>query len=205
MKGARQPTLTERLTDPATLWRKVRVAWYGAAEREVEIATGTAVWYHTSRPAVPIRWVMVRDPKNKSDPLPLLSTDEELSAEQIVRYFVMRWQVEVTFEEVRAHLGVETQRQWSTKAIERTTPALFGLFSLIALCTREFVSEGVALPVRCSAWYKKTQPTFSDALALVRQHLWPLEITQTCTPGVDVVLIPRALLKRMTNTLAFAP
>lgn len=203
-KGALQPTLTERLRDPATLWQKAKVAWYGGGVREVEIATGTAVWYHTSRPAVPIRWVIVRDPSGRLDPMALLSTEQELSAEEIVRYFIMRWQVEVTFEEVRAHLGVETQRQWSERAIERTTPALFGLFSLITLCAREYVAEGVALSARCAAWYKKPLPTFSDALALVRQHLWPLEITRTCTLDADVVLIPRALLKRMTNTLTFA-
>lgn len=184
------------------------MAWYGPAEREIEIATGTAVWYHTGRPAVPIRWVLVRDPAGSFDPQALLSTALEASAEQIVGWFVLRWQVEVTFEEVRAHLGVETQRQWSEKAIARTTPVLFGLSSLVTLLAHELGQRGVALPVRRAAWYQKPLPTFSDALALLRQHLWPvmgpLAISRTCAPEADVVLIPRALLKRMTDALAFA-
>lgn len=202
-KGDRQPTLAHRLTDPATVWETVTVAWYGGATRSVELASGTAVWYHSAKPVVPIRWVLIRDPLGKFEPQALLSTDLSCSAQQIVSWFVLRWQLEVTFEEARAHLGVETQRQWSDLAILRTTPALLGLFSLVALFAHQ-VLQGQDLAVRQAAWYHKALPTFSDTLALVRQQLWPVTISWMSPAKDDVVIIPRALFERLTDTLAFA-
>lgn len=203
-KGARQPTLAERLSDPALAWGSLSAPWYGGPSRTVEIATGTAVWFHNGLPPVPIRWVLVRDPDGRFESQALVCNDPSLAAAQIVAWFVLRWQVEVTFQEVRRHLGVETQRQWSEKAIERTTPMLFALFSVVTLLARELLETGLALPLRRAAWYDKPVPTFSDTLALVRQHLWPVTFTPTSTSRADVVLIPRILLKRMTDALAFA-
>ena len=82
-----------------------------------------------------------------------------------------RWQVEVTFQEVRRTLGVETQRQWSDLAIARTTPCLLGIFSLVTLLADRLVRQGT-LPLPRDAWYTKARPTFADALAAVRQHCW---------------------------------
>jgi hypothetical protein len=98
-KGARQPTLAQRLNDPTTVWERTSVQWYGGAAREVELATGTAVWYHSGKPVVPLRWVLLRDPLGAFEPQALLSTDQAAAARQIVEWFVLRWQVEVTFEE----------------------------------------------------------------------------------------------------------
>jgi hypothetical protein len=109
-KGERQPTLMARLGDPKTTWDTLTLAWYGRTRRMVELASGTAVWYHAGLRVVPCRWVLIRDGQGKFDPQALLSTDLSLSAQQIVEWFVLRWQLEVTFEEARAHLGVETQR-----------------------------------------------------------------------------------------------
>ncbi len=105
----------------------------------MEITSQTAVWYHSGKPPVPIGWVLIRDPQEEYETLALLSTSLERDPLQIVSWFVQRWQVEVTFEEVRAHLGVETQRQWSDKAIERTTPILLGLFSWVTLAAHLLV------------------------------------------------------------------
>ena len=137
----------------------------------LEMASGTAVWYHNGMPAVPIRWVLIRDPKGKFKPQGLLCTNPKIPPMQIVKWFVRRWQVEVTFHEVRTHLGVETQRQWADQAIARTTPGLLGLFSLVTLLAHTRIGEG-KLPVRQTAWYTKPLPTFSDALAVVRQVFW---------------------------------
>jgi hypothetical protein len=167
-KGPRLPALSQRLNDPHTRWQRVTVpAWYGKAARLVEIASGCALWYHPGVPVVPIRWVLIRDPKHHFDPQALLCTTQSMRPLEIVLYFVRRWQVEVTFEEARRHLGVETQRQWSDLAIARTTPVLLGLFSLVTLMANALVRNG-CLPVRQAAWYVKTIPTFSDALAAVR-------------------------------------
>ena len=150
-----------------------------------------------------IRWVLIRDPQGQLAPQALLSTDQAVTPAQIVAWFVLRWQLEVTFEEVRAHLGVETQRQWSDLAILRTTPALLGLFSLVTLLARELL-PGRPLSPRQAAWYAKAAPTFSDTLALVRPALWPTPVFSTSPTHPDTIEIPRALFDRLTATLAYA-
>jgi hypothetical protein len=114
---------------------------------------------------------LIRDPQHKFRPQALLSTDVRLSPTQMVTSFVQRWQVEVTFQEVRTHLGVETQRQWADLAIARTTPTLLGLFSVVTLLAHSLSAHQEVAP-RQAAWYTKPTPTFADALALVRSHLW---------------------------------
>src|SRR3954465_1497734 len=171
--------------------------------RGVDIVAGVAVWYPAGLPVVPIRWVLVRDPAGKFKPQAFLCTDETVDPTQILRWFVLRWRLEVTFEEGRRHLGVETQRQWSDKAITRTTPALLALFSLVALWAAEPLAHTTRPPRRAS-WYAKPELTFSDALAAVRQCLWWPEGLATSRPGNDVVKVSRALLERLTDTLCYA-
>src|SRR5215218_10251076 len=171
VKGARQPSLKERLENPATRWHRVSLTgWYGRTEQRLHIASGTALWHHPGM-RVPIRWVLVRDPSGEKEPQAFLCTDLDADPVDILRWFVRRWRVETTFEEARRHLGLETQRQWSDLAILRTTPALLGLFSLVTLWAARLATERSILP-ECVRWYPKHAPTFSDALALVRRELW---------------------------------
>jgi hypothetical protein len=203
-KGKRLPTLAQVLKDPATAWQRVRVSdWYGRGERELEIATGTAVWYHAGLPVVPLRWVLVRDPAGELDPAAFLCTQESYTPVEILSYFVRRWQVEVTFEEVRAHLGMETQRQWSDLAIARTTPCLLGLFSLVTMLAEQLHLQG-ALSVRQAAWYKKPVPTFSDALAAVRREIWRHEGFSMSGGEREILKIPHALMDRLAHVIAYA-
>ena len=123
--GTRLPSLQQILTHRRTVWQRLKVQnWYGEGQRLVEVTSATAVWYHTCLPPVPIRWVLVRDPQGKFETRALLCTQLDQQPRQILQWFLWRWQVEVTFQEVRTHLGVETQRQWSDLAIQRTTPVL---------------------------------------------------------------------------------
>jgi hypothetical protein len=202
VKGKRQPTLAKRLADPTTVWQECTVAWYGGITRVVEIATGTALWYHPGIAPVAIRWVLVRDPEGKFASQAVLCTDQNADPLQILAWFVMRWTVEVTFHEVRTHLGVETQRQWSDLAIVRTTPALLGLFSLVTIFAHQLLDEH-PFPVRQAAWYAKALPTFSDTLAFVRQHLWPSSFFARSSSQHEMVEIPRVLFDRLVDTLAF--
>ena len=133
VKGRRLPTLKELIDHSGVPWEQASVAWYDGATRTVEIISQTAVWYHTGKPPVPIRWVLIRDPQGEFAPQALLCTGLAVAPAQILEWFVLRWQLEVTFHETRAHLGVETQRQWSDRAIAHTTPILMGLFSWVAL------------------------------------------------------------------------
>ena len=206
-KGARQPNLAARLDDPTTVWTEHTIAWYGRTTRKLRLATGTALWYHSGMSPVALRWVLITDledadPATALTPQALLCTDCGAAAAQIVEWFVLRWQLEVTFEEARAHLGIETQRQWSDLAILRTTPALLGLFSLVTLFAHHLL-QGQQPSTRQAAWYTKEVPTFSDTLAFVRQHLWPADIIWMSPNDNDVVQIPRALFDRLTDTLAF--
>ena len=170
LKGPRAPKLVERLTDPHTPWQTVQLAWYGQPARRLQLATGTAVWYHSGKPPVAIRWVLVRDPKGRCEPLGLLSTDLELEARQILLYYMRRWSMESTFQAARAYLGIDGQRQWQDLAVARSTPARLGLFSLVALIVQR--QPAWQQLFRHSAWQKKALPTFADALAHVRRALW---------------------------------
>ena len=169
----------------------------------MEVASASAVWYSTGLPAVPIRWVLVRDPQGEFATQALLCTDLAARPEQVLRWFVLRWQIETTFQEARRHLGVETQRQWSELAIRRTTPALLGLFSLVTLFAHQRMTRSME-SVRRAAWYCKIHPTFSDALALVRKELWAHATFRRSSRDTDTVEVPRAFVEHLTETLCYA-
>ena len=170
----------------------------------MEIVSDSAIWYSTGLPAVPLRWVLIRDPQEEFDTQALLCTDLDADPEQIICWFVLRWQMETTFQEVRQRLGFETQRHWSQRAIQRTAPALLGLFSVVALLAHRYManSEGI---VRRAAWYDKRHPTFSDALAVVRRELWAQEATFCgSTAESDAVKVPREFMERLTDAVCYA-
>jgi len=203
-KGKRLPNLNQVLTNKQTVWQTVQVNdWYGQGPTQVEITSHKAVWYHSGMPAVPIRWVLIRDPNGKFETKALLCTDQTADPIQILQCFVRRWQVEVTFQEVRTHLGVETQRQWSDKAIARTTPILLGLFSWVTLLANQSQVEGT-LPARQAAWYAKAIPTFSDAIAVVRRRIWIHWgfCMSDFTPNMQKLQAP--LLKRLFEAVCYS-
>jgi hypothetical protein len=203
-KGKRRPTLRQVLASKATRWQRLIVpGWYGEGDRVIEVCTRTAVWYHTGLSPVPIRWVLIRDPQQCFDPQALLCTDLTQNPLTIVSWFVRRWQVEVTFQEVRRTLGVETQRQWAQQAIARTTPCLLALFSLVTLFADRLVRRG-ALPLPQDAWYRKSRPTFADALAAVRQHCWTHMGFRVSCRREQVGKLPRALRECLPYALCRA-
>ncbi len=205
LKGERLPNLSAVAEDPNTVWKPTTIAsWYGETEREIEITSQTAVWYSTGLFAVPLRWVLVRDPHGEFKTQALLCTTLEADPEQIVCWFVMRWQLEVTFQEARRHLGFETQRQWSDLAIRRTTPALLGLFSLVTLFAHHQMTRWAAGALRQVAWYRKRHPTFADALALVRKQLWASATFYGLPTHSETVKVSRAYLERLTDALCYA-
>jgi DDE superfamily endonuclease len=208
-KGQRLPTLQKISEDKHTRWRHVLVQeWYGEKPRNIEINSSTAIWFHAGQPPLPIRWVIVRDPKKIFKTQALLCTELNISAEQIIQWFVRRWQVEVTFHEVRTHLGVETQRQWADLSILRITPALLSLFSIVTLLANLHARKQ-KLPVLQTAWYAKKLPTFSDALSLVKDTLYAHHYFQTSLFQNEVQKKPRPRsfyhLSRSSPTLIQAP
>ena len=203
--GARLPSPTALLDDPATQWIPCRATTSDGADLMIELTSGVALWYRGGYPSVHLRWVVVRHLAEPLGPHALLCTDIEADPLQIVQWYMLRWQVEVTFEELRAHLGMETQRQWSDRAIARTTPALFGLFSVVTLAADVLIEQQGGILPRATAWYAKINPTFADAIALVRRHIWAHQ--ETFSPselGPELIKLPRAIYRRMIDALAYA-
>jgi DDE superfamily endonuclease len=205
LTGVRQPTLRARLNDRATIWRRVvlsnRTRWRSG--RWIDYASGTALWYHPGKPVVPILWVLVRYPDGRREPEAFLCTDPTVPPRTVLEWFNHRWAMETTYEESRAHLGVESQRQWSDKAVFRTAPLLFGLYSLVTLYVHQN-AERLALSPRRALWYPKPAPTFADTLARLRQHLWFDQVIMSLEND-DMTKAPSPLLRRLIDLACCAP
>lgn len=201
-KGALQPNLAHRLTDPATVWEKATIPWYGGYMKDIEFVSGVSLWYHRGLDPVSLRWVLVRATDKSIKPAAFFSSNPNVAPLFILNWFVSRWNIEVTFEELRAYLGFETQRQWSDRAIERTTPCLFGIFSLIVILAKTLHPQ--ILPIRQTAWYTKDEATFSDALATVRRHLWDATNNSHSSKCNDTLLIPRAALFSLLEVACYS-
>jgi hypothetical protein len=196
-KGAKQPHLAERLLDPTTQWQAVTIPWYSGTSRPVEFLTGVSLWHRCGNAPVRIRWVLVRCPEGlpkeaRFKPAGLFSSDPTLTVEQILSLFISRWNIEITFEELRSFLGFGTQRQWSDRAIERTTPCLFGVFSVVVLWAK--LRHPDQLPVRQTPWYPKPSATFSDVLAAVRRDLCSSPNYAVSGDNPDLLQLPKSLV-----------
>lgn len=171
MKGVKLYSFKEMIGMPDLGWTEIVIEGYGQNKKKLKYISNICLWGADGFMPVPIKWVLVIDPEGELDPVPLMSTDLQLSVEKIITLYIRRWNLEVTFEEVREHLGVETQRQWSDKAIARTTPVLMGLYTIVSLiCNR--LQEERPIEVAQTAWYEKSDATFSDLLKSVRKILW---------------------------------
>jgi hypothetical protein len=202
-KGQRQRSLKVWAARSDTPWEELEVDWYGGERKALWVFSRTALWYTPGQAPVAIRWVLVRDPAGKLADAAFLCTDLQATPEQILGWVVMRWSVEVTFEEARAHLGLETQRQWSDPAIARTTPVLLGLFSLVTVLALRLCPSG-QVPVETTAWYHKAEPTFSDCLTLVRRQLWRARYFVHSASPAEYVQLPREAFEVLLHDLPLA-
>jgi hypothetical protein len=203
LKGARRLSPERRAAQPETLWEEKVLDWYGGKKRKMLVYSETALWQTEGEAPVEIRYVITRDPAGELRDEFFATTKLDATPEEILGWVVMRWSVEVTFEEAREHLGMETQRQWSDLAIARSTPCLLGLFSLVVLLVRRWHPDG-KVPVRTAAWYEKTEATFSDCLFSVRKHLWrSIESTESGRKA-DSVYFPAQVWEHLLSCLAGA-
>ena len=171
LKGTKLKNFKEMLSLQGFPWKEMEIMGYNGIKKTVRFISNTCMWGADGVVPIPIRWVLIVDPTGEMDPLPLMSTNPGMSPKQIIELYVDRWGLEVTFEETREHLGVETQRQWSDKAIARSTPILMALYSLICLMGHRIAQEK-SIPIRQAAWYQKEHVTFSDILRVVRGCVW---------------------------------
>jgi len=204
--GARRPNLAQVATQPTPRWQRSQVAWYGGTTTIVDWVSGTALWYSTGTTPLPMRWVLVRNPLGNRPTRAFFATDPHQAPPTIISDFVKRWRGpsgrEVTFEEGRAHLGIETQRQWSDLAIERSTPARFGLFTRIVLMTYALYPDG-HLPLPQAAWYPKTHASFHDLLILVRRRIWLHLLFQTEALSPELRLITSAQVEHLLSAVCY--
>ena len=179
------------------------MAWYGGRLEATDLAGGTALWHRSGQPPVPMRWVLARDPEGDR----LCCTDPAACPLQILAYYLGRWNVEVTFEELRAWLGAETGYPrtgvgWCLLTTQRSTPCLFGLFSIVALSAHALHPD--RLPARAVAWYAKDEPTFVDGLASVCRAVWAAGNSRTQADPIDAPLSPRNFLTSLMDAAAYA-
>jgi hypothetical protein len=204
-KGARLPSFAQRLGDPRQPCQSAEIRWYGGQTQRIEYTSEVSLWHRSGQEPVRIRWVLLHPAAGAGTelrPAALFCSDVDLSPEQIIERFLLRWNIEVTFEEMRACLGFETQRHWSKKAVGRTTPCLFGLFSLVVLIAKRLYPDD--LPVEGASWYDKKEPSFRDALATVRMHLWTQRNYNNSSSQQQTCLIPIALLRTLTKAVCYA-
>jgi hypothetical protein len=202
-KGPRQLAPKARLKVSQTVWQRLTLPWYGGKQRTFDITSGQSLWHTPGHDPLPIAWVLTRDPFGKLEPRAFFTTDLKASPLQLLAWVILRWGVEVTFEEVRAHLGFETQRQWNSQAIQRTSPAILGLFSLVTLLAHHLRGD-TPLPVRSAAWYTKSQASFSDTIAFVRFYLWTHVQFVKAHSQTNSVPISQAVLHGLVDTLCHA-
>jgi hypothetical protein len=202
-KGARQRKLSQWAARSDTPWEEIEVCWYGGVRKKVQVFSRTGLWHTSGCKPVAMRYVLVRDPQGELRDEAFCCTKLDASPVQIIEWFVMRWSVEVTFEEARAHLGMETQRQWSEKAILRATPVILGLYTLVTMMAVKIAREG-KVAINQTAWYKKEEATFSDCMIMVRKHCWGVENFKNSTENPDSVLIPSEVLNHLVSCLALA-
>ena len=165
--------LKNMLKDSSKIWCRETVCWYGGETRVLEYLNFICLWYQAGKTPVKLRVILVKTPDGKNEAEVFFSTDLNMAAADIIKNFVLRWNLEVTFEETRAHLDVETQRQWSDKAIARTTPLLMGLFSFVTLVALTMHQTKALVSMEFASWYdKQGELTFSDIMALVRRSIW---------------------------------
>lgn len=202
-KGDRITSLKSLANDATQAWQNIIVNWYGGESKKLKILTGINLWYSPGEKPLPIKWVLTVDP-DTSRAEAFFTTDLQLLPAQIINWFVLRWNIEVTFEEARVHLGMETQRQWSQKAIARTTPTLTALFSLVCLFAIEMIKT-TSLSLQTSAWYQKNdEATFSDILAFVRRKIWAEKYFDDSASQADYMKINRHEWESLLDQLSRA-
>jgi hypothetical protein len=200
LKGKRQRSLAVWAARGDTPWQEAEVNWYGGERKQVKLFSQTALWYTPGYKPVEVRYVIVRDPQGELRDEAFFCTKLDATPAQIIEWVVMRWSVETTFEEGRAHMGIETQRQWSDKAIARTTPILFGLFSIVTLVAMKMYHVG-EIPIAQTSWYKKEEATFSDCIALVRSRIWQARYLMNSDDNSNIINFPLKDLELLFNSL----
>ena len=167
--GKRLPNLESLINDKKQRWIRLSAPWYNGKTKDLDVLTGTCLWYHNTVGGVPIRWIITKDPNGNNKPLAILVTDFGVCAEEAIKFFVGRWPIETTFQEINQHLGLETIHTWSDLSINRTAPTIIASYSIACLMVSEAIKDtGIEILPEKTAWYSKDTPTFSDVMVYLK-------------------------------------
>ena len=183
-----------------TPWSKATVAWYGGVSKKIFYLYNQALLYQPGKGTVKIAWVLIRDPKGKLRDESFYTTDLAMTAQEIIRHFVERWTIEVTFEESKRFLGTESTRNRKKQSVLRSFPLLMGLFSLISLWYFDRFKERPEVST-AQSWYHKEQPTFADAIGAMRKDIWDLNLFSMLPKNNNIKKIPRAFMAFLSDSL----
>jgi hypothetical protein len=179
--------------------RRLTVAWYGGGRRRVEVVSGVGHWYKSGKGLVAVRWVFVHDCTGTHRDEYFFTTDLARTPRDLIGLYTGRWNLETTFQELRAYLGLETTRGWCANTVLRVAPCLFGLYTAVAILFARLPAAKRAGRVR---WPGKEGTTFSDALTAVRRWLWAEWVFPHVDGGPAVQKLPPPLRELIFSALA---
>lgn len=176
-KGQRLPNPKQMAARKAG-WRTATVSIYGKQVR-VRYKTAVVLWYNSTH-TMPVRIVLVRDPKGRRKDDCFFSTDPRMSPEAIIETYACRWSIEVAFRDSKQLLGFERSQARTAKAVQRTGP-----FALLAytVTVAWFVQHGhqhypSLIPKR--PWYRhKRAASFADMLCILQTLLTEQDFSHT--------------------------
>ena len=180
--------------------KRLTVKWYGGGTRRIQVITGTGHWYRQGQGLVQLRWIHVRDLTGSHRDEYFFSTEIRMSVKRIVEAFVGRWDIEVTFEEMREHLGLETTRGRCRNTVLRVEPCLFCLYALIVYWFDHLPRQNRET-IRVD-WAGKTTITFSDAQTSVRYNAWDDYLFPHSTPDSSIEKFTTSKRQQSSNILA---
>lgn len=203
-KGHKKKSLQKIASSARSPFKELRnLRWYGGQLKNLRVLSQTGLWYKPGKGLVKIKLVFVRDPKGKRPDECLYSTHINASEKEIIEEVVLRWNIEVTFEELREYLNVESMKNWTEDSVKKQTHLVFSLYSITAVWFSKFIKTGQVNPFR-ETWYQKEYFTFSDALGYLRREIIQDFIYTTATRKQDQYLIPRRSLDFLIANLARA-
>jgi DDE superfamily endonuclease len=178
-RGARvgTPADVAALARTTNTWRTTQVRRYGRTDT-VQITERVCLWYGSFRNRT-VRVILVCDDKPRTQDgddrgygLPLVTTDLQSSAEDLVARYGSRWGIEQAFADARQIIGVGEARNRTRRAVERTVP--FGLicFSVVTVwyALHGHCVDDVADHRARARWYTtKTEPSYDDMTIKLRR------------------------------------
>ena len=210
-KRGRKPVKGKRinlkalLTDLAQPWQSITVNWYGGEQKIIECLTFVCLWYHAGEPPIAVRIVLVKTSNGKNEAEVFFSTDVKNTPFQIIEWFVLRWNIEVTFQESRSNLGVETQRQWSDNAIQRSTPLLMAMYSILTLIAIKMNTIKSLVVQETTSWYdKQGELTFADIIVIIRREIWSKQYLSKSSNQDEFHKFSEQEMKRLIYHLSLA-